>query len=119
MLVAQTSVASIVSNAAFFIGTLFDALSNMRAADFQSRSRVPLGSEVKRLAQRDHRNPGVSFQRCDRQKWKLLPGAIPVIPKFREVHGSPLIDEIKSRSREMPFVDCACLNLNQGFVFAV
>jgi hypothetical protein len=59
------------------------------------------------------------FERGDWQNRKLLPGPIPIIPKLLQVNDAPTIDEVKSRLRQMSFINRSGLDLDQRFVRSV
>src|SRR5947207_7153904 len=62
---------------------------------------------------------GVSLERGDGQKRKLLPSPIPVITKFLKVNAAPAVDQIVSSARQISFVNRSGLDLNQRFELAV
>ena len=60
-----------------------------------------------------------SFERGDRQKRLLLPGAIPVVAKLLQMKRAPLVDKIVGGSRQVPFVNRPGLDFDHRLVSSV
>ena len=61
----------------------------------------------------------LSFERSDRQKRELLPGAVPIVAQFLKMQRPPLIDEIVRVLGQMPLMNRSRLDLDQRLVLSI